>query len=113
MKRNLIGILAIVIAISGAAFTAPQHLKSNTAGRQNLVNHYYQFTGTDPLNISSYTELLDGGGTTADQKYAALGCNAVNIMCGIVTNTTTPTLTDNGRGFPAVNSTVSQSDQKN
>lgn len=106
MKKYFTGIAAIIVAVGAVAFTAPENEKTT------LVDHYYRYNTGSPLVIGSYIELDNSGGTTAAEKYEALSCSEGEEMCGIVTNTTSPTLTNDGNGFPQENSSVLQSDQK-
>ena len=102
MKKYLFGLLAITAAVVLVSFTTDK--KAN-----NVVNPYYwEFVGDDPLDIADYTRF------TVDpaNEYAALGCTSGSVQCGIITNTLTPTLSDDGNGTVAETGGVTSSDKE-
>lgn len=100
MNRIIVAVLAVFVAVGALAFTAPK------AEKKTFDTFYWRYNTGSPLAIGSYSQITSG-------QYAALHCSSGSAMCGIVTNTTSPTLTNDGSGFPAVNSTVTNSDKKN
>lgn len=84
MKRYLLGITAIVIAISTAAFTyKPIKEKENNL----YANYYFQFNGTrnqDESNRTKWAYLS----TQTLPAYTALSCPGANYGCKLIASDT-------------------------
>ena len=78
MKRYLSGIIAVVIAISAVAFTAPNR---DITPNPKMLNFYFQFTG--PHGQEADESLWDEISLTT---YNSLTCSGSKQGCKITTN---------------------------
>lgn len=71
MKKYLLGLFAVVLAIGFSAFTKTENAKSS-----NLVSKYFLYTGGTQSVFTNYT--LDGTGESLPDE-----CSQSNILCWI------------------------------
>ena len=78
MKKDLLGIAAIVLVVGFSAFTGKQKAKP-----EKTLSHYYQFTGSSNSNLNQTGSWVSLGTQPPAQ------CGGANVVCIVSAEQTT------------------------
>ena len=80
MKKNILGLIALIIAVSASAFTTVSHKHSSKSGRDD-TNWYYTsslHTSAAILNAANYTQTVQSGCQSTGLRPCFITVDAAN-----------------------------------